>query len=62
MATIGSIQNYSLSKVVEAEAERLSAQLLQREERRDKKKSDTKKPQTGNEMTKLNALSQRFLN
>lgn len=56
------VENYSASKVVEAEAERLRARLSQREERRDKKKSDTTKPQTDNEMTKLTALSQRFLN
>ena len=56
------VENYSPSKVVEAEAERLRARLSQREERRDKKKSDTTKPQTDNELTKLTALSQRFLN
>ena len=56
------VENYSPSKVVEAEAERLRARLAQREERRDKKKSDTTKPQTDNELTKLTALSERFLN
>ena len=56
------VENYSPSKVVEAEAERLRARLAQREERRDKKKSDTTKPQTDNELIKLTALSERFLN
>ncbi len=56
------VENYSPSKVVQAEADRLRARLAQREERRDKKKSDTTKPQTDDEMTKLKALSERFLN
>ncbi len=56
------VENYSPSKVVKAEADRLRARLAQREERRDKKKSDTTKPQTDDELTKLKALSERFLN
>lgn len=56
------VENYSPSKVIEAEAERLRVRLAQREERRDKKKFDTTKPQTDNELTQLTALSQRFLN
>ena len=55
------VENYSPSKVVQAEADRLRARLAQREERRDKKKSDTTKPQTDDELTKLKALSERFL-
>lgn len=56
------VENYSPSKVVQAEADRLRARLAQREERRDKKKSDTTKPQTDDELSKLKALSERFLN
>lgn len=56
------VENYSPSKVVQAEADRLRARLAQREERRDKKKSGTAKPQTDDELTKLKALSERFLN
>ncbi|MEQ1551943.1 LPD7 domain-containing protein [Sphingorhabdus sp.] len=55
------VENYSPSKVVQAEAERLHARLAQREERRDKKKSSTTKPHTGDELGKLKALSDRFL-
>lgn len=55
------VENYSPSKVVQAEAERLRARLAEREERRDKKKSGTAKPQTDDELTKLKALSERFL-
>jgi Large polyvalent protein-associated domain 7 len=56
------VENYSPSKVVQAEADRLRARLAQREERRDKKKSDTTKPQIDDELSKLKALSERFLN
>ena len=56
------VENYSPSKVVQAEADRLRARLAQREERRDKKKSDTTTPQTDDDLTKLKALSERFLN
>lgn len=56
------VENYSPSKVVKAEADRIRARLAEREERRDKKKSDTAKPQTDDELTKLKALSERFLN
>ena len=56
------VENYSPSKVVQAEADRLRARIAEREERRDKKKSGTAKPQTDDERTKLEALSERFLN
>ncbi len=56
------VENYSPSKVVQAEADRLRARLAEREERRDKKKSGTAKPQTDDDLTKLKALSERFLN
>jgi hypothetical protein len=55
------VENYSPSKVVQAEADRIRARLAEREERRDKKKSGTAKPQTDDELTKLKALSDRFL-
>jgi hypothetical protein len=56
------VENYSPSKVVQAEADRIRARLAEREERRDKRKSGTAKPQTNDELTKLKALSERFLN
>lgn len=56
------VENYSPSKVVQAEADRLRARLAEREERRDKKKFGTTKSQTEGELTKLKALSERFLN
>ena len=55
------VENYSPSKVVKAEADRIRARLAEREERRDKKKSGTAKPQTDDELSKLKALSERFL-
>ena len=55
------VENYSPSKVVQAEADRIRARLAEREERRDKKKSGMAKPQTDDELTKLKALSERFL-
>ncbi len=55
------VENYSPSKVVRAEADRLRARLAEREERRDKKRSGTSKPQTDDELAKLKALSERFL-
>lgn len=56
------VENYSPSKVVQAEADRIRARLAEREERRDKKKSETTKPPTDDDLTKLKALSERFLN
>lgn len=55
------VENYAPSKVVQAEAERLRARLAERDERRDKQKAGTTKPQTDDELTKLKALSERFL-
>jgi hypothetical protein len=46
------VENYTPSKIVKAEADRLRSRLAEREQRRDKKKSGT---------TKLKALSDRFL-
>ncbi len=56
------VENYSPSKVVQAEADRLRLRLTEREQRRDKRKPVMAKPQTENELTKLKALSERFLN
>lgn len=56
------VENYVPPKVVQAEAERLHARVAERDERRDKKKAGTTKPQTDDELTKLKALSERFLN
>ena len=55
------VENYTPSKVVQAEADRLRGRLAEREARRDGKKTVTKKPQTGDELSKVKALSERFL-
>lgn len=55
------VENYTPSKVVQAEAERLRTRIAEREARRDGKKTVTKKPQTEDELSKLKALSERFL-
>lgn len=55
------VENYSPSKVVEAEAERLRARIAEREKRRDGKKAGKTTPQAVDELSKLKALSERFL-
>ena len=55
------VENYTPSKVVQAEADRLRGRLAEREARRDGKKTVTKKPQTEDELSKLKALKERFL-
>ena len=55
------VENYSPSKVVQAEADRLRARLAEREQRRDGKKAATNKPAAKDEQSKLKALSERFL-
>ena len=55
------VENYTPSKIVRAEAERLRATLDEREKSRDKKQSGTTKPQTDDELAKLKILSERFL-
>ena len=55
------VENYSPSKVVQAEADRLRARLAEREQRREGKKAGGKNPQAEGELSKLNALSERFL-
>lgn len=55
------VENYAPSKVVQAEADRLRVRLAEREARREGKKTVTKKPQAEDELSKLKALSERFL-
>ena len=55
------VENYSPSKIVQAEAERLRSRIAEREQRREGKKAGGKKPQSENELSKLKALSERFL-
>jgi Large polyvalent protein-associated domain 7 len=55
------VENYTPSKVVQAEADRLRGRLAEREARHEGKKTVTKKPQTEDELSKLKALSERFL-
>lgn len=55
------VENYSPSKIVEAEAERLRARIAEREKRREGKKAGTKTPPTKDQSSKLKALSERFL-
>mgnify|MGYP003662549200 CR=1 FL=1 len=55
------VENYSSSKVVQAEADRLRERLAEREKRREGKKAGIKAPQTQDELSKLKALSDRFL-
>ena len=55
------VENYTPSKVVQAEADRLRARLAEREMRRDGKKAATNKPPAKDELSKLKALSERFL-
>jgi hypothetical protein len=55
------VENYSPSKVVQAEADRLRERLAERDKQRASKKAGVKTPQTENELSKLKALSERFL-
>ena len=55
------VENYTPSKVVQAEADRLRARLAEREHRRDGKKAATNKPPAEDELSKLKALSERLL-
>ena len=55
------VENYSASKLVQAEADRLRERIAEREKRREGKKAGTKPPRTEGELSKLKALSDRFL-
>ncbi len=55
------VESYSPSKIVQAEADRLRERLVEREKRREGKKAGIKAPQTQDELSKLKALSDRFL-
>ena len=60
-AQVLEVENYTPSKVVQAEADRLLARLAEREHRRDGKKAVTNKPPAKDELSKLKTLSERFL-
>ena len=55
------VENYTPSKIVQAEADRMRARLDKREKRQEGKKNDGKKQQSVSELSKLKALSERFL-
>ena len=55
------VENYSPTKIVQAEADRLRERIAGREKRREIKKTGEKTPQTEDELSKLKALSERFL-
>ena len=56
-----SVENYAPSKVVQAEADRLRERIADREKRREGKKAGTKALPSDDELSKLKALSDRFL-
>ena len=55
------VENFTPSKLVHAEADRMRARLVERENRREGKKADGKKRQSERELSKLKDLSDRFL-
>lgn len=55
------VENYTPSKVLQAEAERLRARLAEREARRAAKKLPARPDQTNEETDKRKALAERFL-
>jgi len=55
------VENYRPSKIVQAQADRLRERLAEREKRRDGKNAGKSTPQTEDELSKLKALSERFL-
>ena len=55
------VENYTPSKVVQAEAARLRARLAERDKRREAKSSTGKSPHPTEETITLKALSERFL-
>ena len=56
-----SVENYTPSKVLQAEADRLQARLAEREKRREAKTDASKSRQSPAETITLKALSERFL-
>jgi hypothetical protein len=56
------VENYTPSKVAQAEADRLQARLAEREQRREAKSTTSKSRQPPEEAIRLKALSDRFLN
>jgi hypothetical protein len=55
------VENYTPSKVLQAEADRLRTRLAEREQRHERTKTGATKPKTKDELSKLKALSDRFL-
>jgi Large polyvalent protein-associated domain 7 len=55
------VENYTPSKLVQADADRNRARLAERENRREGTKTGKTKPQPEHELSKLKALSKRFL-
>ena len=55
------VENYTPSKVVQAEADRLQARLAERDKRREAKNTASKSPRPVEETITLKALSERFL-
>lgn len=55
------VENYTPSKVVQGEADRLQARLAEREKRREAKSTTSKSRQPPDETITLKALSERFL-
>ena len=55
------VENYTPSKVVQAEADRLQARLTEREKRREGKTPSSKSSRPPDETITLKALSERFL-
>ena len=55
------VENYNPTKVVQAEADRLRERIADREKRREGKKAGTKSLPSDDELSKLKALSDRFL-
>ena len=55
------VENYTPSKVVQAEADRLQARLAEREKRRESKKPAIQSPKAIEETITFKALSERFL-
>lgn len=56
------VENYTPSKVAQAEADRLQARLAEREKRREAKNATSKSRQPPDAAVTLKALSERFLN